>query len=58
MNCELHRLRKELDELQKLVDRNEKRIEFYEKYGCKHNTEHDSILNSVEKMRGIRNKNQ
>ena len=52
MNCELYEIRKQLDDLQK-------RLELYEKANvCNAGCEHDSILNSVEKMRGIRNQDR
>ena len=60
MTCELYRLRKELNELQKSIDKYEKRIEFYEGYMrnktadvSNAGSEHDSIIESVEKMRAI-----
>ena len=48
MTCELYEIRKQLDDLQR-------KLESYErKHGGAIMSEHDSILDSVEKMRGIR----
>ena len=61
MTCEIYRLRKELNELQKCLDKYDKRIKFYEGYMLEKKAdvqparpEHDSIIESVEKMRAIR----
>ena len=52
MNCELYQIRKQLDDLQR-------KLESYErKHGRTTRPEHDSILESVEKMRGIRNQDR
>ena len=55
MNCELYRLRKELNDLQKCLDHYDKRIQFYEGHMRNKSSdvqqEHDSILESIEKRR-------
>ena len=61
MTNEINKLREQLNDLQKKLDHYDKRIKFYENYGCNEKAdvqparpEHDSILDSVEKMRAIR----